>query len=535
MTIRSTRRRRLLAAAGAAAGLCAATGAGAAAAADTRVVAGDGGGSGRLLEITGPWEIAGLSAAQSGHFYLRMQVAETLLDAAGDGSPRPGLAQRWRVSDDGLEWRFDLRETARFHDGTPVTAASVLPSLRLAQVAPSLLSQAPIAAIEADGERTLRIRLTQPHAALASLLAHATTVVLAPSSFGADGRSVRQVIGSGPYRIAELKPPQLMQVVWHEGHGGPRPSVTAARYLAVGRAETRALMAAAGQADLVFGLDPASLMRLRRHPGRSRVVSVTLPRIMMLKVNAGHPWLREAGVRRALSLAIDREGIAQAILREPDLAAGQLFPPTAAAWHDATRPPLRFDVQEARRHLAAAGWRLDADGWRDRGGVPVRLTLRTFPDRPELPIVATALQEQWRQLGIPVRVAIGNSGDIPLGHRDRSLHLGLLARNYATAPDPTPTLARDFGPDGADWGALGWHDGRVSQSLAALARGGLTDVDAARLRGQAMDVLHDELPVIPVTWYRLHVAAGDRIDGVVLDPFERSHRIDQLRWTRGAA
>ncbi len=485
-----------------------------------------------ILEIVGPWEIGGLSAAQSGHLYLRLQVAETLLDAGADGSPRPGLATAWEVREEGLVWRFQLRPDARFHDGQAVTAESTLMSLRAAQVAPSLLSQAPIASISAEGARTVVIRLTRPFAALASLLAHASTVILAPSSFDADGRGIRQIIGSGPYRIAQLQPPQRMETVWHEQHGGAAPAIRAVRYLSVGRAETRALMAASGQADLVFTLDPASVVRLRRTPGRHRLISVMLPRVMMLKLNAGHPSLRDGRVRQALSLAIDRTGIARAVLREPALAASELFPPTAPAWHTASEAPLHRDLHRARQLLSEAGWHEAEGRWRDASGQLVALTLRTFPDRPELPIVATALQAQWRQLGIPVRVAVGNSGDIPLGHRDGTLQLGLLARNYATAPDPTPTLAADFSPQGADWGAMGWHDARVSEALAALSRGGLTETQAVQARRQAMAVIQSELPVIPVAWYRLHVALSDRVTGVQLDPFERHYRIDQMRWAR---
>ncbi|RYF79834.1 MAG: ABC transporter substrate-binding protein [Comamonadaceae bacterium] len=481
-----------------------------------------------VLQIVGPWEIGGLAPARSGHVFTRMQIVETLMNAHDDGTPQPGLAARWELSADALLWRFHLRPTARFHDGTPVLANAVLRCLNAARVAPALLSAAPIAAIDADGPHTVRIRLSAPYGGLPALLAHSSTLVLAPSSYDTQGR-VRAIVGSGPYRIARLAAPQQVEAEAFTDYDGPRPAIQQVRYVAAGRSETRALMAEGGQADLAYGLDAASLARLRRRP-QLRVETVTLPRTIMLKLNAGLPALQDVRVRRALSLAIDRAGIAKALLRDPALAATQLLPPTLPAWHSATLAPLRHDPAAAQALLAQAGWQRGADGLRDARGQALTLSLRTFPDRPELPLVATALQEQFRQAGIAVQVNVGNSGEIPLGHRDGTLQLGLAARNYASVPDPVGTLLQDFGPQGGDWGAMGWHSDAAVAALRELARGGATSERSAALRAQVLAVLQDELPIIPIAWYRQQVAASPRVQGVTLDPLERSYRLTDLRW-----
>ena len=480
------------------------------------------------LMIVGPWEISGLAPVSSGYFFTRMQIAETLMGAHDDGSPAPALAAHWTVSADGLEWRFQLRPGARFHDGSPVTAAAVLPGLQAARQPPALLADAPVESIRADGPGTLRIRLSRPHAGLAARLAHSSTIVLAPASYAADGRVVG-IVGSGPYRLQSVKAPQAVAAVRFDGYDGPRPAIEAVRYLTVSRSETRALMAESQQADLAYGLDPISLSRLRRR-GTLHIETVTLPRTAIVKVNAGLPALRDPRVRRALSLAIDRQGIATALLRDPGLAATQLFPPTLAAWHDPALPPLRHDPEAAARLLRDAGWRSAADGLRDASGQPLRLSLRTFVDRPELPLIATALQAQWREAGIAVEVQVGNSGDVPRGHRDGSLQLALAARNYATVPDPTGTLLQDFGPGGGDWGAMCWHDDALVAALAELARGGAAPARAATLRRQVATALQDGLPVIPVAWYRQQVTVSQRLAGVGLDPLERSYRLDAMTW-----
>ncbi len=482
----------------------------------------------RTLQIVGPWEIGGLAPASSGYIFTRMQITETLTDATDDGTPLPGLAQSWNVSANGRVWRFSLREKARFHDGTPVTAAAVAACLSKALVAPAMLSLAGVERIAADGPSQLSIHLRAPFGPLPSVLAHSSAMVLAPASYAPDG-SVRAIVGSGPYRVTRLTPPQHVEAALFDAYDLAQPIVRQVRYLAAGRSETRALMAESGQADLAYGLDAASLARLTGK-ARVRIQSVVLPRTILLKVNAGLPALRDVRVRLALSLAIDRQGIGRAILRDPELAASQLFAPSLPAWHQKELPPLRHDPGEAQKLLASAGWQRHPDGLRDAQGQPLRLVLRTFPDRPELPIIASALQAQWRQAGIAAQVHIGNSGDIPLGHRDGSLQLGLAARNYANVPDPAVTILQDFGPHGGDWGAMGWRNPAVDDALARLSQGHVAAGAAAQLRARIASSIHEALPVIPICWYRQHVAINQRLQGVSLDPLERSYRLTQARW-----
>ena len=480
------------------------------------------------LQIVGPWEISGLLPASSGYVFTRLQIAETLLDAKDDGTPLPGLAVRWTTSEDGLLWRFELRPTARFHDGTAVQAPAVVRCLESARIAPALLSLAPIKSIEADGQSAVVIRLSKPFGSLPSLLSHSSTLILAPASYSADG-NIKSIIGSGPYRITVLTPPQQVEAVSFEGYDGPKPAIERVRYLAAGRPETRALMAEGGQADLAYSLDPASMARLRKR-ANLRIESVTLPRTVILKLNVGLPSLQDVRVRRAFSLAIDRAGIAKALLRDPELAATQLFPPSLGNWHNRTLAPLLHDPAAAKKLLAEAGWKQAADGLRNASGQALTLTLQTFPDRPELPIIASALQAQWLQAGIAVQVNIGNSGDIPLAHRNGTLQLGLAARNYGTVPDPTGTLLQDFGPEGGDWGAMGWKSDSALAALAELSQKTPAPQRAAALRAQLSKVFQDELPVVPIAWYRQQVAVSKRVAQVSLDPLERSYRLTTMRW-----
>jgi peptide/nickel transport system substrate-binding protein len=130
-----------------------------------------------------------------------------------DGSTdvEAALATRWSVSRDGLTWSFGLRDNARFHDGTPVTAHEVAMSfgryLRPEGETPptaawaAMLRGAPgvIKDVRAADARTVHIVLSQPYAPLLTVLAHPALGVARRGT----GENIGRLIGSGPYRVVD--------------------------------------------------------------------------------------------------------------------------------------------------------------------------------------------------------------------------------------------------------------------------------------------------------------------------------------------
>jgi peptide/nickel transport system substrate-binding protein len=121
-----------------------------------------GGGSG-VLRVVGPYELHSIEPSRTEGFFTRVQVAETLVDADGQGVLRPGLARAWEVSSDQRTWTFALRDGAIFHDGTEVTAEAVAASLKAAREEPGTpWGAAPVSAVTADG-KSVRVQLDQPY------------------------------------------------------------------------------------------------------------------------------------------------------------------------------------------------------------------------------------------------------------------------------------------------------------------------------------------------------------------------------------
>ncbi|MAY88976.1 MAG: ABC transporter substrate-binding protein [Pseudooceanicola sp.] len=472
------------------------------------------------LDVVAQFEIQSPEPSTSGYIFTRMGVAETLINADPEGALTPGLATEWATSEDGLSWTFTLRDGVQFHDGSAMTADTVASALDIARAKPGPLAKTPVTGIEA-GDGTVVMTLSEPFAALPAYLAHYSAQILAPAAYGADGAGVR-VIGTGPYRITDLAPPLGLKAEAFADYWGSAPHVPMVSYAAVSRVETRALMAESGEADFVFGLDPASVARLDMSEAAT-VHSVAIPRTLLMKVNASHPALSEPEARQALSLAINREGIAKAVLRYPE-GATQLFPPSVGDWHDANLAPLAYDPEAAKALLADLGWTAGSDGILTRDGERFAVTLTTYPDRPELPLVASVLEQQFRAIGVELTINTTNSSEISSGHQDGSLDLGLIARNFGLIPNPVGTVRSDYAPTG-DWGAMGWQNDEIVELARAVGRGDGGDTERARIA----EILQTELPVIPIAWYRQTLAVAKGVEGAVIDPWERTFGLQDLK------
>lgn len=480
-----------------------------------------------VLRIAGPFEIHSLAPAASSGLFTRLQVAETLVAADLEGQLVPGLATGWTADAKATAYTFALPAGAEFHDGTPVTPEAVADSLaRAAADEASPLAEAPIARIAPAGS-AVTVRLTSSYRALPAVLTHYSTSILAPASYDEKG-AVTEVIGSGPYEIESVEMPATVETRASEEWRGATPAIHRVRFQSVGRPEARALLAASDQADIVWGLEPAGRARVDAADGVDMVSSLQ-PRTLLLKVNGSHPALRDVRVRQALSLALDRAAIADAVLHEKELAATHLLPPSLTAWTPEDLEPLTYDATKARALLGEAGWKTDADGMLRKGSTPLELTLLTYPDRPELPALATAIQAALKEVGVRVSVDVANSSEVPARHADGTLDIALLARHFALVTDPTVTVADTFAPSGSDWGAMNWHSDDVTRAVAQLLAGAEgAAADAARTT--IVTTAQEELPLIPVAWYRHNAAVADRVEGFVIDPLEHSWRLTDLSW-----
>lgn len=245
-----------------------------------------------------------------GGFESKTLTYETLVVPGADGRLLPGLASGWRIEDGGRTLLLDLRDGARWHDGTEVTAADVAVHCRRWFGLPEhawLRSSQRVRSVRATGPRELRIELERPAALLADLAAINPAAVTGPATFGREGEFVRPV-GSGPFVVV-----------------GPTAGDLALRYRAVEgdrlvdlvRVDGDALDALLrGDVDAVIGSDlvevpPARAAALRNDP-RVQVFAAPGSAMWHLALCWHEGQLADLGRRRAVAAAIDRDELVRA-------------------------------------------------------------------------------------------------------------------------------------------------------------------------------------------------------------------------------
>jgi peptide/nickel transport system substrate-binding protein len=483
--------------------------------------------AGASLRVAQPWEFRTLKLSDAGFAYTRPGLLETLVAADSQGRIVPALAESWSTSDDGRQWRFRIRRGMTFHDGAPCDAAAIQRSFERLLPDSLYLKRAGVIGVEAAGEE-LVFRLAQPFGPLLAYLVDNSVSVVAPSGLGT-GSEVTALIGTGPYRLTRLDAPRAMTLARHDGYWGPKAKAAAVQYDAVPNGETRGNIAAAGDADLVFNIPTPSVARVQAG-GAMLIERPIIPRVHVLMLNCGKPQFADVRARRALNMALDRQAIAAGIMRNPALAATQYMPPILADWHFADLAPHRHDVAAANALLDQAGWVRGGDGVRMKDGARFAGTIRTFANRPELPIIAAAMQAQFRAIGFDLAISVGEWSAIMDGQRDGTLELGLSSRNLTIVPDPIATVALDFASDTPAPGAVGttnWRNDELRalvQSYFATSHSG----KQAGLRRRMAGIIQDEVPLIPVVWYNQIVAVNRRVAGFLNDPFEQRLHLNAI-------
>lgn len=487
----------------------------------------------RVLQIVSPREITSFDLGDTSYHFRRLRVAETLVTIDPEGKLVPQLAESWSVSDDGLSWTFVIRSGVKFHDGsllTPEIVRVAIQAMRKANTNSELVSKLPITDVRVDGQSVV-VTLDRPFSLVPDFFTDGPAVILAPSSFAADG-TVTQIVGTGPYRITNIEGKTSIDLEAFPDYWGQPAQIAKVHFTGATSPDTIANMAEAAQADLVLGL-PQLLRDRVEATGRVQIKQVQTARINGFFVNAEDVRFDDPEERRAVSIALDRQGIAIALFGNPNSAANQLLSAAFPDWYDAGLPPIERNVEEAKRLLASTGWAPGPDGILVQDGTRFSFTL-VVGKQPEVAALAEAAQAQLAEVGIEVLLENGNQGIVLEAIANDSFVFGLTRRNYGAVPDPAATLILDFAEASAvasPWSGINYHNPQLEKALNAYIAAGSEDTRAVA-RGQLLEVVNQDLPVIPVVWYDYNVSVSDRVDfdSVPIDALEVSFWIDRVQW-----
>lgn len=424
----------------------------------------------------------------------------------GSGAAVPGLADRWTVSADGRGWRFTLRKGLTFSDGHAITAPLFAALWRRvndpATGSPHIALFEAIADVTADGEGVVVVTLEAPFPQLPALLAHPAMAAL-PLHLPGDWTALRPLVTSGAYRTTGWRlNDRLIMARNPRWHGGAAPIGTVV-WKPVDDALAGMRLFLAGDAD-ISGDYPQSRHGWLMSKVPDSIRTGDYLGSYYFTLNTRKPPFDDVRVRQALSMAVDREWIARALLPMGNAPAYGIVPP-AIMGNNATRPrwaawPLPQRKAMAKQMLRAAGY--DPDN-------PLRFEIR-INSSAEHRRMAVALAAMWKPLG--VEASILNS--------EPALHFAAMRRGDfqmarsgwiadLAAPENFLAVHRS---DAGDVNYSGHADARFD---AGLDRAMATADPAARMSAmrQAEMRLLEQMPIIPLWFYRSGALVAPRVTG----------------------
>lgn len=353
--------------------------------------------------------------------FLKLADIGPALNTLGDSGFVPQLARSWDISDP-TAIRFSLDPRARWHDGQPVTAQDVVftfdvyrDTLVNAGARPLLQHIEEVTAL--DSLTVLfRLRRNYPerffdtvyHARI--LPRHVLDTIprqrLASHPFG------RSPIGNGPFRFVRWVPGQYVELVADTGSVLGAPGLARVIWRVIGDPVVGVTQLVAGEADVMPTLGvPENVERVRRAP-HLRIAESSPSFYAYIGFNLrypgdrgrAHPLFADRDVRRAISMAVDRAAVVQAVFGDGARVGTGPLAHTLWIYSDSLRA-LPFDSAEARRLLASRGWvGRDRDGVLLRGANRLEFELIVPTISQPRRRAAVVIQEQLRRVGIGMAV-----------------------------------------------------------------------------------------------------------------------------------
>lgn len=325
-------------------------------------------------------------------------VYDRLVQVEADNSYAPMLATDWEFSENGRELRMTLRDDVTFSDGTPFDSTAAKTSLDFLRTSDSGSTSAPLATIEsvvAASPRELVIKLKQASTAVLGALGTQNSGAMISPQAIEDGELDSHPVGTGAYEVAGFKPgvsvtyERRSDENW-DPDAGQAKRIEITNYTS---AEAKNNAVRSGQQDLTsYSGGDAPALGGAIEAGSLQMVSTPSVLLYSVYLNLSKPPFDDVRVRRAVNLALDRDGLA-AVVDASATARVQPYPEGLPGFDPHLEKVTEFDAGRAEELLAEAG---HPDGL-DAGTLLVATT-------SGLPTLAQAIQANLAEVGITIEI-----------------------------------------------------------------------------------------------------------------------------------
>jgi oligopeptide transport system substrate-binding protein len=367
-----------------------------------------------LWDVEDPTTLDPALQNETGSAQYIIEIFSGLVRLDQNMTPVPDIAQSWDVSADGLTYTFHLRKDAKFQDGKALTARDVkyswerttspeVGSLNAASylgdivgVGAKLAGKAgQINGVIVPDDYTLQVTIDSPRSYFLYKLAYPTAMVMDQKNVASGGEWWRKPNGSGPFKLGQWTVGKSLTLEQNKLYYGTAPAVEKVQFqfytgLPMDLYET-------GQID-VTPVYTAYKDRAMDKSGPFYADLTVTPSLGIYYVgfNCSRPPFNDINVRKAFSLAVDKQKIVSLVFRDMEEKANGILPPGMPGYN-AGLVGLGFDVNQAKELLKNAGYA-------DPSKMPA-ITFTTYGYAGSAGGTLQALIYQWKQnLGVDVQV-----------------------------------------------------------------------------------------------------------------------------------
>ena len=294
-------------------------------------------------------------AAEAIDVVVYQNVFEGLTRIDQTGAVQPDLAESWTISDDGLTYRFKLREDVTFHDGTGFDAEDVKFTFERILAPDSVNAQkalyAPIAAVTVIDPLTVELKLSRPDGLFLFNLGRGDAVIVAPESAA---NNASEPIGTGPFAFVQWDRGSRVILERYEPYWGEKPALTKASYIFISDTATMTNALLAGDIDGTNNFAPEALAVFEGNPQFKVLVGSTEGETI-LATNNRKPPFDNLKVRQAMAHALNRQEIIDGATYGYGVPIGTHFAPHHPYYLDLT-DTYPYDPEAAKALLAEAGY-----------------------------------------------------------------------------------------------------------------------------------------------------------------------------------
>ena len=424
------------------------------------------------------------------------------------------LATEYSFSPDGKIFTVKIKTGKKFSNGDPLNAEAVAASFTrmLDEKTGSIYRglYASLGIVKAVGEDTVEFHLAEPNGHILMLLANTAASIVNVKAVREMGAEYgRKPIGSGPYIVEKFVGGEGFRLVPSPTYSGDYPaSLKAIEFIVVPEDGSRMALLETGGVDVVERVPPESMPAINALKNAKVVNPPSMFSINMEMVLRGP--LADARVRKALNLAIDREGIAKGILGGLGTPSVGMVGPGTQDELRKTFPPIAFDPEGAKKLLAEAGYK--------PGQLSLSFTCPTGRYIKDAQ-VCQALAGSFENIGIKATPLVVDRGTwskvIGMEPNARSDNMGMVGR--ATA-GMDYTLYRLF-YTGVGANRTGYSNPRVD-ALLKEGRSATDLVKQKEIYGEIQEIVWTEQPFLYL-WYQTQaLGVANRVQGLEVQPNE---------------